>query len=102
MIVTGHKYIIKDPHIYGGSAIIKGTRIPVKAIVIHYQSGMSVEDILEGYPSITPAQLFDTLSYYHDNKEEIEKDIERDSIEQIKKEFAISHIDKNGHIIFKK
>lgn len=55
MIITEHKYIIKDPNIYAGSPVIKGTRIPVKAIVIHYQSGFSVEDILEGYPSINPA-----------------------------------------------
>ena len=58
MIVKKHKNIIKEEKIYGGSPIIKGTRIPVKAIVIHYQSGMSLEDILEGYPSINPAQLF--------------------------------------------
>ena len=101
MIVTEHKYIVKDEKIYSGSPHIKGTRIPVKAIVIHYQSGMSLEDILEGYPSINPAQLFDALSYYHDNKEEIEKDIQRDSIDNIKKEFAISHIDSEGRIFFK-
>ncbi len=101
MITTEHKYVIKDEKIYSGSPIIKGTRIPVKAIVIHYQSGMSIEDILEGYPSINPAQLFDALSYYHDNKEEIEKDIERDSVVKIKKEFAISQIDSKGRISFK-
>jgi uncharacterized protein (DUF433 family) len=101
MIITEHKYIIKDPNIYAGSPVIKGTRIPVKAIVIHYQSGFSVEDILEGFPSINPAQLFDALSYYHDNKAEIEKDMERDSLERLKKEFGISHINKNGRIFFK-
>ena len=36
---------------------------------------MSIEEILEGYPSITPAQLFDALSYYFDNKEEIDKEL---------------------------
>ena len=102
MIRTEHKYIIKDSNIYGGSPIIQGTRIPVKAIVIHYQRGMTIEDILEGYPSITPAQLFDALSYYHDNKKEIEEDIESDSIERIKKEFSISCIKKDGQIVFKK
>ena len=91
----------KNPKIYAGSPIIKGTRIPVKAIVVHYQSGMSIEDILEGYPSITPAQLFDALSYYHDYNEEIEKDMERDSIGKIKEEMNISHINMNGRIFYK-
>ncbi len=62
---------------------------------------MSIEDILEGYPSITPAQLFDALSYYHDYNEEIEKDMERDSIGKIKEEMNISHINMNGRIFYK-
>ena len=95
-----HKYITKNPEQYSGSPIIVGTQIPVKAIIIHYQSGMPIEDILDGYPSLTPAQLFDALSYYHDNKEEIEKDIENDSFEIIKNEFKISDIDNKGRISF--
>lgn len=73
-ISTKHLYIVKDPEIYEGKAIIKGTRIPVVSIINHYRCGMSIEDILEGYPNITPAQLFNALSYYFDNKEEIDKE----------------------------
>ncbi len=66
------RWAIKDLKIYANSLIIKGTRIPGKAIIVHYQSGMSSEDILEGYPSITPSQLLNALSYYHDHKEKTE------------------------------
>lgn len=38
---------------------------------------MSIEEIFDGYPNITPAQLFDALSYYLDNKEEIDKGFEQ-------------------------
>jgi len=72
---TAHLHIEKDPSKYEGKAVIKNTRIPVASIVNHYRSGMSVEEILEGYPSLTPAQLFDALSYYFDNKDEIDKDL---------------------------
>jgi len=72
---TQHLYIQKDPAVYDGKAVIKGTRIPVASIVNHYRSGMSIEEILEGYPSVTPAQLFDALSYYFDNKEEVEREL---------------------------
>ncbi|MDP2166750.1 MAG: DUF433 domain-containing protein [Thermodesulfovibrionales bacterium] len=74
-IKTEHLYIEKDSSKYEGRAVIRGTRIPVASIVNHYRSGMSIEEILEGYPSITPAQLFDALSYYFDNKEEIDKEL---------------------------
>jgi uncharacterized protein (DUF433 family) len=70
-----HSYIEKNPAVYEGKAVIEGTRVPVASIVNHYRSGMSIEELLEGYPSITPAQLFDALSYYFDNKEEIDKEL---------------------------
>lgn len=76
VISTEHLYIVKDTKIYEGKAVIKGTRIPVASIINHYRSGMSMEDILEGYPNIEPAQFFDALSYYFDNKEEIDKELE--------------------------
>ncbi len=74
-IETKHAHIEKDPTKYEGKAVIKGTRIPVASIVNHYRSGMSMEEIIEGYPSITPAQFFDALSYYFDNKEEIDREL---------------------------
>jgi len=73
-----HPHIEKDHMKYEGKAVIKGTRIPVASIVNHYRSGMNLEDILEGYPNITPAQLFDALSYYFDNKGEIDRELEGD------------------------
>ena len=76
LVATKHLYIEKDTDRYEGKAIIKGTRIPVVSLINHYRSGMSIEEILEGYPNITPSQLFDGLSYYFDNKEEIDKEIE--------------------------
>lgn len=73
---TKHIYIEKDDNRYEGKAVIKGTRIPVVSIINHYRSGMSIEELQEGYPNITPAQLFDVLSYYFDNKGEIDKEFE--------------------------
>jgi len=72
-----HIHIEKDPTKYEGKAVIQGTRIPVVSIVNHYRSGMGIEEILEGYPSLKPAQLFGALSYYFDNKDEIDKELEQ-------------------------
>ena len=51
-----------------------GTRIAVWHIVAYYYKvGMSVEEILADWDSLTPAQVFDALAYYHDNREEIDR-----------------------------
>ncbi|MGR3317864.1 MAG: DUF433 domain-containing protein [Candidatus Anammoxibacter sp.] len=76
VIETNHSYIEKDYKKYEGKAVIKGTRIPVASLINHHRSGMSIEEILDGYPNITPAQLYDALSYYFDNKEEVDKELE--------------------------
>lgn len=73
---TLHRYVEIDPSKYDGKPIISGTRVPVRALVMHYRSGMPLEEILEGYPNITSAQLFDALSYYFDNKAAIDADLE--------------------------
>ncbi|HRP68668.1 MAG TPA: DUF433 domain-containing protein [Turneriella sp.] len=76
MVQVLSRYIDRRPNVCDGRPMIKGTRIPVASLVTHYRAGMSLDDILAGYPNITPAQLFDALSYYFDNKDEIDQDIE--------------------------
>jgi hypothetical protein len=47
----------------------------VRIIVGYYKLGYSAEDILRGLPQLTPAQVFDALSYYHDHQQEIEQEL---------------------------
>lgn len=56
--------------------MIAGTRIPVHTLVMHYRSGMPLAEILEGYPNINSAQLFDALSFYFDNKDTIDAELQ--------------------------
>jgi len=83
---TDHKYIKVDPQ---RGSYIKGIRIRVKNIIIHYKSGISVEEILEGFPNITRAQFCDAPSYYYDYKEQIEKEIRAENLHEIEKEFNL-------------
>ena len=82
---TAHAYIVKNNAICGGSPIVKGTRIPVKAIVGYYKMGLSVDDLLDGFPNLTAAQIHDALSYYHDHQGEIERDLRRDRLDHVLK-----------------
>jgi len=77
---TGHRYIVNDAQILGGEPIILGTRTPVRAIVETWRLGVPAEEIPGALPHLTPAQVFDALSYYSDHQEEINAHIERNRI----------------------
>ena len=80
---TEHPHIVRVPDIAGGEPIIKGTRVPVRAIALHYKAGETLEEILEAYPHISPAAIFDAISYYLDHQEEIETLIEENRPERV-------------------
>lgn len=85
---TKHPYIIKDPKIQGGKAVIAGTRIPVSTIIVWYHMGFDIQEILDKYPQLSPSEVYDALSYYYDHKDEIDaerKEQEEDS--NIKKRY---------------
>ena len=75
-----NRYITSDKKILSGEPIIKGTRTPVRAIVEMWRMGNSPEEIVQGLPHLTLAQVFDALSYYSDNQEEINLYIEKNRV----------------------
>ena len=87
--ITEYHYVTCVPAIYGGRPIIKGTRTPVKTIVGYYKLGLSVEEILEGLPHLSPAQVYEALSYYHDHTSEIEQDIEEGRVERLIERYGL-------------
>ncbi|MFQ5812332.1 MAG: DUF433 domain-containing protein [Anaerolineae bacterium] len=80
---TEHPYIVRVPGIASGEPIIKGTRVPVRAIVLHYKASETLDEILEAYPHVPPAGVFDAISYYLDHQEEIEALIEENRLERV-------------------
>ncbi len=77
-----NRYITSDEKILSGEPIIKGTRTPVRAIVEMWRMGNSPEEIVQGLPYLTLAQIFDALSFYSDNQEEINNYIEKNRIHE--------------------
>jgi uncharacterized protein (DUF433 family) len=77
---TEHIYIVKDEQILSGEPIIKGTRTPVRAIVETWRMGIAPEEIPNGLPHLTLAQIFDALSYYSDHQDQINAYIEENRI----------------------
>ncbi|MGR3179205.1 MAG: DUF433 domain-containing protein [Candidatus Anammoxibacter sp.] len=55
--------IVSDSGILNGKPIVKGTRISVALILQGVASGMSNEDILRGYPTLTKEGLDAALDF---------------------------------------
>ncbi len=45
--------ISRSPDIMGGAAVFYGTRVPVQTLLDYLEAGESIDDFLEGFPSVT-------------------------------------------------
>ena len=97
-VTTEYRYVTRVPGVCGGRPIIRGTRTPVKTIIGYYKLGLSVEEILEGLPHLTPARVFAALSYYHDHQEEIEQDIADGKVERLIERYGMK-VTQDGRIV---
>ena len=55
-----------NPEVMIGKPVIKGTRIPVELIVRKLGEGASIEDLLDGYPTLTRQDIQAALRYAAD------------------------------------
>ena len=77
---TEYPHIERVPGILSGEPIVKGTRIPVRAIVEHWRFGQTPEEIVRHLPHLRLAQVFDALAFYDDHREEVEQYIARNMV----------------------
>jgi uncharacterized protein (DUF433 family) len=77
---TEHPHIEMNDAILSGEPVIVGTRTPVRAIVELWRMGVAPEEIPQGLPHLSVAQVFDALSYFCDHQDEIMHHIERNRI----------------------
>lgn len=84
-----HPHIALDHEVCGGSPIIAGTRFPVRTVVFYVlQLGFAPEELVERFPHLTLAQVYDALAYYYDNRQEIETDIAANREEIVRQNLA--------------
>jgi len=87
MNVNGYITHVED--ICGGRPIIRGSRTPVRAIAGCFRLGMTLDEIFDAYPHLKPAQICAALTFYFEHQAEIDRDIETDSIQELKRKFAL-------------
>jgi uncharacterized protein (DUF433 family) len=69
--------IVKTPGVRGGKPRIAGHRITVSDVAIwHERMGMSADEIVSDYPSITVSDVRAALSYYFEHRDEVDREIQ--------------------------
>ena len=82
-----NEYITHIEDVCGGRPIIKGTRLPVRAIAGCFKLGMTLDEIFNAYPHLKPQQICAALAYYFEYQDEIDVDIESDSVHNLKRKY---------------
>lgn len=83
-----YRNIEQDPARCGGQPVVVGTRIRVATILTCYRQGLSVEEIVQQYPGLKPADVHDALAYAYDHLDRIELDLAADDEAAVKAQSA--------------
>ena len=76
---SDHPYVETNPKISKGSPVIKGTRVRIVQIAIEYEyMSCTPDEIVTAHPHLKLEQIHDALSYYYENRTELDKKIRED------------------------
>ena len=67
-----YRNIEKDAARCGGQPVVVGTRIRVATILTCYRQGMSLEEIVQQYPSLQLADVYSVIGYYLHRQAEVD------------------------------
>src|SRR5436309_13898755 len=76
MLPADRVRIISTPGTCGGRPRIDGHRITVEDVAIwHERMGMSPDEVVSAYPSLTLSDVHAALAYYYEHRDRIDADI---------------------------
>jgi len=79
-----HPYIETQTSLRGKRAFVKDVGMPVSIIVGYARLGLAPEDFAEEvHAALIPALVYDALSYYHDHRVEIDREISENTEETL-------------------
>jgi len=50
-----------DPEILGGTPVFRGTRVPIETLFDHLEDGISIDEFLTDFPTVTRSQAIEVL-----------------------------------------
>ena len=54
--------IHSDPEILGGTPVFLGTRVPIESLFDHLEGGVSLDEFLDDFPTVSRDQAIEVLS----------------------------------------
>ena len=55
--------ITVDPEILSGTPVFRGTRVPVDALLSNLEAGLSIDEFLENFPTVSREQALEVLEF---------------------------------------
>jgi uncharacterized protein (DUF433 family) len=55
------RVVHSDPEIMSGTPVFVGTRVPVQNLIDYLEGGESIDDFLDGFPSVSREQVISFL-----------------------------------------
>ncbi|HJP91722.1 MAG TPA: DUF433 domain-containing protein [Pyrinomonadaceae bacterium] len=55
--------ISADPDVLGGTLVFRGTRVPVDALLSNLEAGVSLNEFLENFPTVTREQALEVIEF---------------------------------------
>jgi uncharacterized protein (DUF433 family) len=52
-----------DPEVMSGTPVFRGTRVPVDALLSNIEAGLTVDEFLENFPTVTREQALQVLGF---------------------------------------
>jgi uncharacterized protein (DUF433 family) len=52
-----NQIITSSPDVMGGTPVFAGTRVPVQTLIDYIKGGDSIDDFLDGFPTVTKEQV---------------------------------------------
>jgi uncharacterized protein (DUF433 family) len=62
--------ITSSPDVMGGTPVFAGTRVPVQTLLDYLKAGESIDDFLEGFPTVSREQV---IAFLEEAEEQIVK-----------------------------
>jgi uncharacterized protein (DUF433 family) len=60
--------VVSDPAIMGGTPVFRGTRVPVQTLIEYLEAGESINDFLDGFPTVSREQV---IAFLEEAKEKV-------------------------------
>ena len=63
MALNYHDRIERNPHVAGGEAVVKGTRVLLRTVLASLTEGATVDEILKDFPTLTDQDVRAAIAF---------------------------------------